>query len=81
LIHVFAQAVEKAASADRAKITQVLATGEFESGVMPYGKTKFDAKGQNTSARTLNTQVQGGDIKVIYPTEYAQAKPIFPING
>ncbi|WP_315785229.1 MULTISPECIES: ABC transporter substrate-binding protein [unclassified Bradyrhizobium] len=81
LVKVFAQAVEKAGSADRAKIIEALAANEFDSGIMPYGKTKFDAKGQNTSALPLNTQVQGKDIKVIYPAEYADAKPVFPING
>ncbi|MDU6751087.1 MAG: ABC transporter substrate-binding protein, partial [Bradyrhizobium sp.] len=81
LVKVFAQAVEKAGSADRAKIIEALAANEFDSGIMPYGKTKFDAKGQNASALPLNTQVQGKDIKVIYPAEYAEAKPVFPING
>ncbi|MGJ4948073.1 ABC transporter substrate-binding protein [Bradyrhizobium sp. HKCCYLS20291] len=81
LMKVFAQAIEKAGSADRAKIIEALAANEFDSGIMPYGKTKFDAKGQNTSALPMNTQVQGKDIKVIYPAEYAEAKPVFPING
>jgi branched-chain amino acid transport system substrate-binding protein len=81
LVHVFAQALEKAASGDRAKITQVLASAEFDSGVMPYGKTKFDDKGQNVNALTLNTQVQGQDIKVILPADYAEAKPVFPSNA
>jgi branched-chain amino acid transport system substrate-binding protein len=81
LVHVFAQAVEKAGSADREKIIASLAGNEFDSGIMPYGKTKFNDKGQNTSALPLNTQVQGKDIKVIYPADYAEAKPVFPING
>jgi branched-chain amino acid transport system substrate-binding protein len=81
LVKLFAQVIEKAGSADRAKIITTLASGEFDSGIMPYGKSKFDAKGQNTSALCLNTQVQGKDIKVIYPADYADAKPVFPING
>ena len=80
LVKVFAQALEKAGSTDKEAIIETLRTSEFESGVMPYGMTKFDETGQNTSALPLNTQVQGGEIKVIYPGEYAQAEPVFPVN-
>lgn len=79
LVKVLAQAVEKAGKADRVAVIEALASSEFESGVMPYGMTKFDAAGQNGSALPLNTQVQGGEIKVIYPEEYAQAAPKFPV--
>ncbi|MEC9432038.1 MAG: ABC transporter substrate-binding protein [Pseudomonadota bacterium] len=79
LVKVLAEAVEKAGAADRAAVTEQLASAEFASGVMPYGTTKFDASGQNASALPLNTQVQGGEIKVIYPAEYAQTEPKFPV--
>ncbi|UOM36145.1 ABC transporter substrate-binding protein [Acuticoccus sp. I52.16.1] len=80
LVKVFAQALEKAGSTDKDAIIETLRTQEFESGVMPYGMTKFDETGQNTSALPLNTQVQDGAINVIYPQEYAQAEPVFPVN-
>ena len=80
LIHVVAQAIEKAASRDRAALLDVLKTQEFDSGVMPYGKTKFGEDGQNINALPLNTQVQNGEIKVIYPTEMAEAEPVFPVT-
>ncbi len=80
LIHVVAQALEKAGSSDRGALTEVLKTEEFDPTVMPYGTVKFDETGQNQNALPLNTQVQNGDIKVIYPEEYAQADPIFPVN-
>jgi branched-chain amino acid transport system substrate-binding protein len=81
VIQVAAQALEMAKSAESGAIIEALAKNEFDSGVMPYGKSKFDATGQNINALPLNTQVQGGQIKVIYPGEYAQAKPKFPANG
>lgn len=81
LIQVAAQALEFAKSTDNGAIIDALSKNEFDSGVMPYGKTKFDATGQNVNASPLNTQVQGGDIKVVYPEQYAQAKPKFPANG
>ncbi|RAI02972.1 ABC transporter substrate-binding protein [Acuticoccus sediminis] len=80
VVKVFAQALEKAGSTDKEAIIEALSTQEFESGVMPYGMSKFDETGQNTSALPLNTQVQGGDINVIYPEEFAQAAPVFPAN-
>ena len=45
---------------------------------MPYGPTRF-VGGQNQGARTLNTQILGDDIEVIYPAEYATAEAVFPI--
>jgi branched-chain amino acid transport system substrate-binding protein len=81
VIQVAAQALEMAKSADRGAIIEALAKNEFDSGVMPYGKSKFDATGQNVNALPLNTQVQGGEIKVIYPDQFAQAKPKFPANS
>lgn len=79
-VQVMAQAFEMAASIDHAKVIEVLGTQSFNSSVMPYGQSKF-VNGQNISALPLNTQVQDGDVKVIFPAEYAEVKPIFPVNG
>jgi branched-chain amino acid transport system substrate-binding protein len=76
-VRLMADAIEKAGSADRAKVTEALANSAFADHIMPYGPTKF-VNGQNTGAAPVNTQVQNGDIKVIFPTEFADAKPIFP---
>jgi branched-chain amino acid transport system substrate-binding protein len=45
---------------------------------MPYGPTRFE-NGQNAGAIPTNTQVQGNDIKVIFPREFADAQPVYPI--
>ncbi|TWF58534.1 ABC transporter substrate-binding protein [Neorhizobium alkalisoli] len=81
LIQIAAQAIEMAKSTESGALVEALAKNEFDSGVMPYGRTKFDATGQNVNALPLNTQVQGGDIKVVYPEQFAQSKPKFPANG
>ncbi|MBD8653425.1 ABC transporter substrate-binding protein [Rhizobium sp. CFBP 13726] len=81
VVKVAAQALEFAKSAESGAIIEALQKNEFDSGVMPYGKSKFDATGQNVNALPLNTQVHGGQIKVIYPDQFAQAKPKFPANG
>ena len=75
---LLADAIERAASTDRAKIIAALASSTWDGHFMPYGPTKF-VNGQNTGARAVNLQVQENDIKVIEPAEFANAKPIFPI--
>ncbi|MCZ8261564.1 MAG: ABC transporter substrate-binding protein, partial [Beijerinckiaceae bacterium] len=76
---VLADAIERAGSADRVKIIEALNSSTFADHIMPYGPTKF-VEGQNTGAQAVNTQVQNGDIKIIFPTEVANAKPIFPVT-
>jgi len=73
-----ADALERAASAERAKITAALESSTFAGHVMPYGPTKF-VGGQNQGAAPVNTQVLGNDIQVIFPQTFATAKPVFPM--
>jgi branched-chain amino acid transport system substrate-binding protein len=75
---LLADALERAGSADRAKITSALASSTFSGHVMPYGPTKF-VDGQNQGAAPVNTQVLGNDIQVILPSTFATAKPVFPM--
>jgi branched-chain amino acid transport system substrate-binding protein len=75
---LLADAIERAGSADRAKIIAALESSTFAGHVMPYGPTKF-VNGQNQGAAPVNTQVIGGDIQVIFPSSFASAKPVFPI--
>jgi branched-chain amino acid transport system substrate-binding protein len=77
-VHLVADALEHAGSADRAKLTVALAASTFASPIMPYGPTKF-VDGQNEGAAPANTQVLDNDIKVILPPEFANAKAVFPI--
>jgi branched-chain amino acid transport system substrate-binding protein len=75
---LLADALERAASADRAKIIAALESSTFAGHVMPYGPTKF-VNGQNQGAAPVNTQVQGNDIQVILPAAFASAKAVFPM--
>jgi branched-chain amino acid transport system substrate-binding protein len=77
-VGLVADALERGASADRAKLIAALASSTWADHVMPYGPTKF-VNGQNQGAVPCNTQVQGNDIKVILPAKFANAKPIFPM--
>lgn len=74
---LLADAIERAASTDRKKIIEALNASSFAGHIMPYGPTKF-VNGQNEGATPINTQIQGSDIKVIYPEAFAEAKANFP---
>ena len=72
-----ADAIEHAGSADKEKVIAALASSTYSSDILPYGPTKI-VNGQNQNAHAEALQIQGGDIKVIYPEQYADAKPVFP---
>jgi branched-chain amino acid transport system substrate-binding protein len=77
-VGLIADALERAAAVDKAKVTAALASSTFAGHVMPYGPTKF-VNGQNEGAAPVNTQVLDNDIKVILPPAFANAKPVFPM--
>jgi branched-chain amino acid transport system substrate-binding protein len=72
-----ADAIERAGSNDRAKITEAMASSTWSGHIMPYGSTKM-VDGQNMGARPLVTQVRGDNIVVIEPSDYATEKAVFP---
>lgn len=78
-VMLVADALERAGRADRGAVIDALAatSGSFDRHIMPYGPTRF-VNGQNQSAQAVNTQVQGNDIKVIFPADFADAQPVFP---
>ena len=78
-VGLVADAIGRAGTADRGKVIEALAASTWSDHIMPYGPTKF-ANGQNTGAAPVNTQVQNGDIKVIFPDAFADARPSFPIK-
>src|SRR6266446_8718572 len=77
-ILLVADALERAGSADRARIIAALETSTFAGHVMPYGPTRF-VNGQNQGAAPVNTQVIGNIIEVIFPESFASAEPVFPV--
>lgn len=76
-VRLLADALERAASTDRAAINHALASSGWSNHFMPYGPTKF-VNGQNEGAVPVNTQILQKDIKVIFPKDFANAKPVFP---
>lgn len=76
-VGLLADAIERAGSTDKAKLTEALASSTYAGHIMPYGPTKF-VNGQNQGGAPVNTQIQGAEIKVIFPADFADAKPVFP---
>ncbi|NYT60218.1 ABC transporter substrate-binding protein [Alcaligenaceae bacterium] len=75
---LLADALERAGSMERDALIDALASSTFEGHIMPYGPTRF-VDGQNIGAAPVMTQVQQGDIKVIFPEEFSDAKPNYPL--
>jgi len=75
---LLADAIERAGSTQRTDIIAAMEQSTFDGHILPYGPTKF-VNGQNQGAAPVITQVQSGDIRVIYPDEYANAKPRYPL--
>lgn len=76
-VQVMADAIARAASAEPDKVIAAFAASTYAGAWLPYGPTKF-VGGQNQGARGLGLQIQDADIKVIWPAEFADAKPLFP---
>jgi len=75
---LLADAIERAGSTQRTDIIAALAQSTFDGHILPYGPTRF-VNGQNQGAAPVITQVQSGDIRVIYPEAFADAKPNYPL--
>jgi branched-chain amino acid transport system substrate-binding protein len=72
-----ADAIDRAGSTDKEKVIAALASSTYGSDILPYGPTKI-VDGQNQNAHAEALQIQGGDIKVVYPAQYADAKVVYP---
>jgi branched-chain amino acid transport system substrate-binding protein len=77
-MRLIADALERAGSADRAKVMEALASSSFSDHIMPYGPTRFE-NGQNQGAQIVTTQIRSKKVEVIYPREFASADPVFPV--
>ncbi len=76
-IMLYADALQRAGSADKDKAIAALETSTWSPEMMPYGPTKF-VNGQNQGGRGALLQASKSDIDVVWPAEFAAAKPVFP---
>jgi branched-chain amino acid transport system substrate-binding protein len=76
-VRLLTDAFERAGTADKAKVVPALAASTYYPEMLTYGPTKF-VGGQNQGAQACGLQIQKGDIKVIWPSQFADAKAVFP---
>lgn len=76
-VKCYVDAVERAKSADKQKVIAALEASTWSDHFMPFGPTKF-VNGQNQGGRAVLLQASKTDIDVVWPNEFASAKPVFP---
>ena len=76
-VRLLADAFQRAGTADKKQVLPALAASTYFPDMLPYGPTKF-VNGQNQGCRAVGLQILDRDIKVVYPEQYADAKPVFP---
>lgn len=77
-VSLIAEAIEIACSADPEKIRDAIADTEYMPIVVNDGPVKFDETGQNSNATVSVVQVQGGELKSVFPGDIAEAEFVFP---
>jgi branched-chain amino acid transport system substrate-binding protein len=75
-VRLLTDAFERAGTADKTKVLPALAASSFYPDMLPYAPTKF-VNGQNQGAQASGLQIQKGEIRVIWPDQFADAKPVF----
>ena len=78
---VLAEAIDRAKSADGAKVRDALAATDIpgDKTIMPWSRVKFDETGQNTFADPVLLQWTGEKFVTIYPDSVAIAQAQFPM--
>jgi branched-chain amino acid transport system substrate-binding protein len=76
-VKCYADALERARSADKERVIAALEASTWSDHFMPYGPTKF-VDGQNSGGRAAMLQASRTDIDVVWPNEFAGVKPVFP---
>ncbi len=75
---LIADALERAGKADRDALRDALAKTNVTQHMLPQGPIVFGPDGQNINARATMMQVVDKEVRVVWPQEYAEAKPVFP---
>ena len=76
-VKLYADALQRAGTADKEKAIAALESSTWSDHFMPYGPTRF-VNGQNQGGRAVLLQATRTDIDVVWPNEFAAAKPVFP---
>ena len=77
-LDVFAQAIERAKSANPKAVTEALHGGRFDGGwakAMPGGAVQFDQAGLNTLSAPIMVQWRNKELVTVWPKDFAKASP------
>ncbi|MEV0718410.1 ABC transporter substrate-binding protein [Asanoa sp. NPDC050611] len=77
-VKVIADALERAGSAEPAKVRDAIAGGSVPTLIAGNGPIKFGPTGENENATPILMQVQGGEVKQVFPADKAETKPVYP---
>lgn len=80
-VHIFKAALEKAGSTEGPKLRDALAALDIVEGpqTFMYPRVKFDDTGFMPRATLVGAQVRSGQARVIWPSEFQIAKPVWPV--
>ena len=73
----YADALQRAGTADKEKAIAALESSTWADHFMPYGPTKF-VNGQNTGGTGVLLQASTTDIDTVWPNQFASSKAVFP---
>ena len=76
-LQVYQRAIEKAGTLDPQKVRDALAQTNIMTA---YGPIRFNEKGQNIAKGMSVIQIQGGKPVVVFPTDGAKAKFVYPMS-
>jgi len=73
--YVLGRAIEAAGSTDSAAVADALRAFDEET---VFGPVKFDESGSNEGNFSYVIQIQGGEPKIVYPTDAAEGELVYP---
>ena len=76
---VLRDALERAATTEGPKLRDAIAATNLADHPLPQSEIRFDETGQNVNAAPVGYQWQGKDIRIVWPPDQAEVKPIFPV--
>jgi len=78
---VLVDALERAGSADRAKLREALSKTNIcgARNILPYDCVRFEESGQSPEGQLVMLQVQNGKFVSVWPPEVAAASPVYPV--
>lgn len=79
---VLLDAINRACSTDPEGIREALIATDWgqDETIMPWTGVKFDEQGQNELGAGIIVQIQGGQYRTVFPTEFAVAEVVYPLT-